>query len=188
MMWTRLQSFSSSNFVLGAACMVSDKEQGLVGCHAYSLLECREIFEDVVKGEQKKINSFFGVEEGGGEKRGGATEGENRRFDGINHKVVVTRSSSRISPLWLASLTHAAASSPQASRAPCRAPTGTKQPPESPTPTGLSATSAAPPYPVPRRTSSAVDHAILMCAPRALSLRAGLTLSLMWTKARRTMR
>ncbi|GMH60293.1 hypothetical protein TrRE_jg3136, partial [Triparma retinervis] len=66
MVWARLSSFKGSNFVLGAACMVSDREQGLVGCHAYGMMECREIFEDVVKGEQKKINSFFKEKGGGG--------------------------------------------------------------------------------------------------------------------------
>jgi len=55
LVWTRLTSFAQSGFVCGAACMVSDNEQGLVGCHAYSLLQCREIFEYVVKGEQKKM-------------------------------------------------------------------------------------------------------------------------------------
>jgi hypothetical protein len=58
LLWSRLLSSLSANFVIGAACMVSDRENDLVGCHAYSVLEAREVY-DVTVGKQTKIGEFF---------------------------------------------------------------------------------------------------------------------------------
>ena len=57
-MWVKLLSYVSSRFVLGASCMITNKEEGLIGFHAYSLLDVREI-KNVRQGAQTKIDQHF---------------------------------------------------------------------------------------------------------------------------------
>lgn len=55
-LFARLLSFSSAGFLMGIA--TSAGGDGLVGCHAYSLLGVYEI-HDAIVGAQKKVTSFF---------------------------------------------------------------------------------------------------------------------------------
>eukprot|EP00037_Helgoeca_nana_P031493 m.403289 g.403289 ORF g.403289 m.403289 type:complete len:553 (+) comp28407_c0_seq12:1520-3178(+) len=54
--WARLLSFHQHGFLMGASCPQSG--QGLVGCHAYSVLDVREL-SGVLIGRQTKIGDFF---------------------------------------------------------------------------------------------------------------------------------
>ena len=54
--WIRMMSFVESGFPMGAGTAVSGN--GIVGGHAYSILDCREL-EGLVVGIQKKMTSFF---------------------------------------------------------------------------------------------------------------------------------
>lgn len=56
--WARLLSFRDQGFLLGAICPASG--EGLVGSHAYSVLDVREMAGHAV-GEQKHIWDFFNV-------------------------------------------------------------------------------------------------------------------------------
>ena len=58
LLWSTILSFVEAKFVTGASCMRSNKEEGLVGLHAYSLLDAKEIY-DVKTGEQTKIDAHF---------------------------------------------------------------------------------------------------------------------------------
>lgn len=55
-LWTRLLSFSSAGFLMGVA--TARGGDGLVGGHAYSVLDVLEI-RDVMVGEQPKVSEFF---------------------------------------------------------------------------------------------------------------------------------
>ncbi|KAJ3193868.1 Calpain-type cysteine protease dek1 [Irineochytrium annulatum] len=57
-LWARLLSFHHHRFLVGAACPASG--EGLVGSHAYSILESREVHGNFRLGRQKKIEEFFG--------------------------------------------------------------------------------------------------------------------------------
>jgi calpain-15 len=54
--WQRLVSFSSCGFPMGAS--TSTSHCGIVGGHAYSILDCKEL-ADVMLGEQKKLTEYF---------------------------------------------------------------------------------------------------------------------------------
>jgi calpain-15 len=56
-LWARLLSFYESGFLLGVA--TSQGGDGLVGGHAYSVLNIQEITDSLV-GEQPKVTDFFG--------------------------------------------------------------------------------------------------------------------------------
>lgn len=55
-LWVKLLSFSSAGFVMGAA--TSSGGDGIVPCHAYSILNILEI-HDAIQGEQQKVTDFF---------------------------------------------------------------------------------------------------------------------------------
>uniref|UniRef100_A0A7S2UK82 Calpain catalytic domain-containing protein n=1 Tax=Attheya septentrionalis TaxID=420275 RepID=A0A7S2UK82_9STRA len=55
-LWARMMSFSDAGFLMGLA--TSGGGEGLVSCHAYSVLEVLEVHDSVV-GEQPKLTSFF---------------------------------------------------------------------------------------------------------------------------------
>ena len=57
-LFVRLLSFVASDFVVGLSCMKTNKEKGLVGGHAYSLLDVI-IISDVKIGRQQKLGDFF---------------------------------------------------------------------------------------------------------------------------------
>ena len=59
-LFARLLSFASAGFLMGIA--TSAGGDGLVACHAYSLLGVYEI-HDVIVGEQKKVTTFFNKKE-----------------------------------------------------------------------------------------------------------------------------
>jgi hypothetical protein len=54
--WGRLLSFQSHKFLMGASCPFSG--DGLVGSHAYSILDVREI-SGVAVGRQARLTEFF---------------------------------------------------------------------------------------------------------------------------------
>lgn len=54
--WTRLVSFQEAGYPMG--CSTSMSGEGLVGNHAYSILDVRELF-DVSTGEQTLLSSYF---------------------------------------------------------------------------------------------------------------------------------
>eukprot|EP00041_Stephanoeca_diplocostata_P029261 m.858982 g.858982 ORF g.858982 m.858982 type:complete len:526 (+) comp23526_c0_seq5:1852-3429(+) len=54
--WARLLSFHAQDFLMGASCPQSGR--GLVGMHAYSILDVREL-TGVVVGRQTRIQDFF---------------------------------------------------------------------------------------------------------------------------------
>jgi len=56
MLWARLLSFQESGFLMGVA--TSRGGEGLVGGHAYSVLDVLE-FQDVLVGEQQRVTDFF---------------------------------------------------------------------------------------------------------------------------------
>jgi len=58
--WARLLSFSKANFPMGCATSLhgSVKDAGLVGCHAYSILEVVEL-EDAKPGVQLQVDEMF---------------------------------------------------------------------------------------------------------------------------------
>ena len=56
MLWGRLLSFSQAGFLMGVA--TSRGGDGLVGGHAYSLLDVME-FHDMLEGEQQRVTDFF---------------------------------------------------------------------------------------------------------------------------------
>ena len=58
-LFLRLLSFVEAGFLMGLTCLINDKEQTLVGRHAYSLLDVK-IIHNVVVGQQKKLTNFFG--------------------------------------------------------------------------------------------------------------------------------
>lgn len=57
LLWARLLAFIDSGLLVGAACMKSG--DGLVGMHAYSVLDARDVFGHQV-GRQSKLTDFFG--------------------------------------------------------------------------------------------------------------------------------
>ncbi|KAJ3220166.1 Calpain-type cysteine protease dek1 [Dinochytrium kinnereticum] len=57
MTWGRLLSFFHHKFLMGAVCPMSG--DGLIGCHAYSILEVREVL-DIKIGRERHIEEYFG--------------------------------------------------------------------------------------------------------------------------------
>jgi calpain-15 len=55
-LWARLLSFSEAGFIMGVA--TNKGGDGLVGHHAYSVLQVLEIHEAIV-GEQQRVTDFF---------------------------------------------------------------------------------------------------------------------------------
>ena len=60
-LWIKLLSFSSAGFVMGAA--TSTGGDGIVPCHAYSILNILEI-HNAIQGEQRKVTDFFDTSDG----------------------------------------------------------------------------------------------------------------------------
>ena len=54
--WARLLSFHQAKYPMGASTYVTG--DGLVGCHAYSILEVREV-SDVALGSQSLVKDYF---------------------------------------------------------------------------------------------------------------------------------
>ena len=54
--WGKLLSYASCNFPMGAGTLTTG--EGIVGLHAYSILEVKEI-KDVKLGRQQSIKEFF---------------------------------------------------------------------------------------------------------------------------------
>jgi calpain-15 len=65
-LWVRLLSFSSANFIMGAAS--STGGDGIVPCHAYSVLNIFEI-HDAIQGGQQKLTDFYEINDDGKRKR-----------------------------------------------------------------------------------------------------------------------
>lgn len=57
-LWARLMSFNEAGFVMGVA--TASGGDGLVGGHAYSILDVVEVHDSIV-GEQRKVTDFFCV-------------------------------------------------------------------------------------------------------------------------------
>ena len=65
LLWGRLLSFAQADFAMGVATSGRKAQQGLVSCHAYSVLEVIQL-DDVVVGEQTKVTDFFGSKDSRG--------------------------------------------------------------------------------------------------------------------------
>eukprot|EP00977_Amphora_coffeiformis_P013064 scaffold3342_cov174-Amphora_coffeaeformis.AAC.2 len=59
LLWGRLLSFAQADFAMGVATSGRKAQQGLVSCHAYSVLDVIQL-DNIVVGEQKKVTDFFG--------------------------------------------------------------------------------------------------------------------------------
>lgn len=57
LLWARMMAFMEHGLLVGAACMKSG--DGLVGSHAYSVLEVRDVY-GIQTGRQSKVTDFFG--------------------------------------------------------------------------------------------------------------------------------
>ena len=55
--WIKLLSFTSAGFIMGAATSIDGKD-GIVPCHAYSILNVIEIYH-AIQGEQRKVTDYF---------------------------------------------------------------------------------------------------------------------------------
>lgn len=59
LLWSRLLSFAQTGFVMGVATSGRKAQQGLVSCHAYSVLDVIQL-DNVVVGEQARMTDYFG--------------------------------------------------------------------------------------------------------------------------------